>query len=234
VATIHPTAIVSSLAELGQDVEIGPYCVIEPDVRIGNGCRLEARVSIKSRTTLGEGNEIGEGAVLGGRAQHLQNGKVGGALVVGNHNRIREFVTMHTGFKPDDCTIVGNNNMFMVASHVAHDCVVGDYVVVVNNALLGGHVKVGNRAFISGAVAVHQLCRVGAYAIVGAVTKIVKDVPPYCMVDGSPAVLVGLNKVGLRRANFSVEDMQQLKDAYRLIYGSITNPVHDWPSCIIP
>jgi UDP-N-acetylglucosamine acyltransferase len=210
--------VVSPQAELGAEVEIGPFCVVERGAVIGEGCRLEARSCVKEGTVLGKFNVIGEAAVIGGRAQHVHNGPIGGKLLIGDYNNIREFATMHRAFKPEDATVVGSHNMFMVGAHVAHDCVVGDNVIVVNNALLGGHVKVGDRAFISGAVAIHQFCRVGKSAMVGGHTKIVKDVPPFTTVDGSPATLVGLNKVGLRRAGYTSEDIQQLKQAYRLIY----------------
>lgn len=217
-ANIHPSAVVSPQAELGRDVSIGPFCVVEPEVIIGDGCRLDARVSIKRGTMLGANNEIYEGAIIGGRAQHLLNGAQGGKLIIGSNNKIREYVTMHTAFKPEASTVVGDNNLFMVGCHVAHDCIVGNNVVVVNNTLLGGHVEVGNRAFVSGEVAVHQFCRIGSFAMVGAKTKIVKDVPPYVTVDGSPAAVVGLNKVGLRRAGFTNDQLAQLKEAYSLIY----------------
>lgn len=217
-ATIHPSAVVSPLANLGRDVTIGPFCTVETGATLGDGCRLEARVTIKEGATLGCNNEIGEGSVIGARSQHLHNGPVGGRLIVGDNNKIREYVTMHRAFKPEDCTLVGNNNMFMVGVHVAHDCVIGNNVVAVNNALFGGHVQIGDRAFIGGAVGVHQHCRVGSYAMVGAHTKIVKDVPPYVTVDGQPAHVIGLNKVGLRRAGFDAATMQQLQQAYRVIY----------------
>jgi UDP-N-acetylglucosamine acyltransferase len=218
VATIHPSAVVSPLARLASDVTIGPFCTIEHDVEIGQGCQLESRVTIKQGTTLGAHNEIGEGAVIGARAQHLHNGPAGGRLEIGDHNKIREYVTIHRAFKPEDCTRVGSHNMFMVGVHIAHDCQLGSHIVAVNNALFGGHVRVEDRAFIGGAVGVHQFCRVGSLAMIGAHTKIVKDVPPYVTVDGAPACVVGLNKVGLRRAGMPAEEIAQLKEAYRLIY----------------
>jgi UDP-N-acetylglucosamine acyltransferase len=217
-AVIHPSAVVSPLAELGCDVIVGPFCTIEAGVVIGDGCRLESRVTLKEGTTLGCGNQIGEGVVIGARAQHLQNGPVGGRIVVGDHNRIRENVTIHRAFKPEGCTRVGSHNMFMVGVHIAHDCVIGDHVVAVNNVLFGGHVQVADRAVFGGAAGVHQFRRVGALAMVGAHTKVVKDVPPYVMVDGTPCCVVGLNRVGLRRGGMSAADLQQLKEAYRLIY----------------
>jgi UDP-N-acetylglucosamine acyltransferase len=218
VATIHPSAVVSLRAELGHGVTVGPFCNIEDGAILGDGCRLEARVTIKEGTTLGANNEIGEGAVIGARAQHIHNGPIGGRLHIGEGNKIREYVTMHRAFKPEDCTRIGSHNLFMVGVHVAHDCVIGSHIVAVNNALFGGHVHVADRAFVGGAVGVHQFCRIGSFAMVGAHTKIVKDVPPYVTVDGTPAHVVGLNKVGLRRGGMDPAALQQLKDAYRLIY----------------
>jgi UDP-N-acetylglucosamine acyltransferase len=210
--------VVSAQAELGQEIEIGPFCEVAAGAVLGDGCRLMARASIKEDVTLGVNNVVGEAAVIGGRAQHVHNGPVGGRLVIGHHNQIREFCTMHRAFKPGDVTLVGDHNLFMVGAHVAHDCRVGSNIIVVNNALLGGHVVVEDRAFISGAVAIHQFCRVGLNAMVGGHTKIVQDVPPYVTVDGFPPAVVGVNKVGLRRAGYTAEDLQQLKNAYRLIY----------------
>lgn len=216
--TIHPSAVVNPLAELGRDVTVGPFCTIEAGAVLGDGCRLEARVTVKEGVTVGCHNEVGEGTVLGARAQHVHNGPAGGRLTIGDHNKIREYVTMHRAFKPEDCTRVGSHNMFMVGVHVAHDCVIGSNIVAVNNALFGGHVHIHDRAFIGGAVGVHQFCRVGSFAMVGAHTKIVKDVPPYVTVDGAPAAIVGLNKVGLRRGGMEPTAIAQLKEAYRLIY----------------
>jgi UDP-N-acetylglucosamine acyltransferase len=218
VVTIHPSAVVNPLAELGRGVTIGPFCTIEAGAVLGDGCQLEARVTVKEGTTLGCHNQIGEGTVLGARAQHVHNGPAGGRLTIGDHNKIREYVTMHRAFKPEDCTRIGSHNMFMVGVHVAHDCVIGSHIVAVNNTLFGGQVHIEDRAFIGGAVGIHQFCRVGAYAMVGAHTKIVKDVPPYVTVDGVPAAIVGLNKVGLRRGGLEPAAIAQLKEAYRLIY----------------
>lgn len=218
-AQIHPTAVVDSRAEIGQDVVIGPLAVVEAGAVIGNGCRLEARSIIKSRTILGPGNEIGEGAVIGGRAQHVQVHEPGGTLVLGTGNRIRENVTIHRGWANDAATIIGDHCLIMVGAHIGHDCRVGNHAILVNNCMLGGHVQVEDRAYISGGVAVHQFCRIGRLAIVGGLAKIVQDVPPMVMIEGGGAAeVVGLNKVGLRRNGYSVEEIAQLKQAYRVIY----------------
>lgn len=217
-AQIHPTACVDSRAELGRDVIVGPYCIIEAGAIVGDGCRLEARAVIKGRTTLGAHNEIGEGAVLGGKAQHLHEQFPGGTLAIGSHNRIRENVTMHRGWNNDAGTVLGDHNLLMVGSHVGHDCRVGNNVILVNHVLLGGHVLVEDRAYLGGASAVHQFCRIGRLAMVGGLARIVQDVPPFVMVEGGITQIVGLNKVGLRRNGYSPEQILQLKAAYRVIY----------------
>ena len=215
---IHPTAIVDPSAQLGSDVHVGPFAIVEPGVIIGDGCRLDARVVIKSRTVLGSGNEIGEGAVLGGSAQHLQRMDPGGMLVIGENNRIRENATLHRGYANEAVTKIGSNNLIMVAAHVAHDCQVGNNVVLVNNVMLGGHVQVDDRAYVGGGVGIHQFCRIGRFVMVGAQTRITQDVPHYLLVEGAQAQIIGLNQIGLRRNGFTADDMLQLKAAYRVIY----------------
>lgn len=218
-AQIHFSAIVDSRAELGRDVVIGPFSIVEAGAILGDGCRLEARVVIKGRTTLGQNNEIGEGTVLGGHAQHLHRTDPGGTLVIGDGNRIRENVTIHRGWANDATTIVGDNCMIMVAAHIAHDCRVGSNCILVNNCMLGGHVQIDDRAYISGGVALHQFCRVGRLAMIGANAKVTQDVPPFVMIEGAGgSEVVGLNKVGLRRNGYTPDQIQQLKEAYRVIY----------------
>lgn len=216
----HPLAVVSSMAQIGQDVEIGPFCVIEPDVIIGDGCKLESRVIIKRGTELGPNNWIFDGAVVGGMPQHVHMPEQPGKVILGSGNTIRENVTIHRALEHDEATILGNNNLLMVNVHLAHDCRVGNNTIFANNAMLAGHVTVGDRAYVSGAVAVHQFCRIGSLAMVGGQAHIVKDVPPFVTVDGLSSYIVGLNVVGLRRAGYSQSDIRQLKEAYRVIYRS--------------
>jgi len=215
---IHPHAIVSPSARLGQGTSVGPFSIIEPDVVLGDGCQVAARVVIKSGTVLGDENTICEGAVLGGCPQHANMPKKMGRLVIGSRNMIRENVTVHRALKEDGDTRIGDNNLFMVGAHIAHDCTIGNKVILANNVLLGGFVGVGDNAFVSGAVAVHQFCRIGSLAMIGGCARIVQDVPPYVMVDGRTGLIVGLNLVGLRRNGFAPEGIAQLKAAYRLIY----------------
>ena len=220
---IHPFALVSPEAEIGQNVQIGPYSVVDSGVRIGDGCTVAARVSIKTGTTLGENNEVCEGAVLGGKPQHLRAGDQLGELHIGAGNTIREYVTIHRGLHANSNTSVGNSNLLMVNAHIAHDCCVGNQTILANNVMLAGHVSIGDRAYLSGAVGVHQFCRIGQFAMVGGQGHISQDVPPFVSVDGHSSLIVGLNIIGLRRAGFTNEDMQQLKQAYRIIYrGGMT------------
>ena len=215
---IHPTAYVSPQAQIGADVEIGPFCIVEPGAKIAGGCQLLSHATIKSGTVLGSDNVVGEGTVLGGLAQHIGSPTEPGALVIGDRNVFREHVTVHRAMHAGTQTTVGDGCLLMVGSHVAHDCRVGSQVILTNGVMLGGHVEVGDRACLGGNAAVHQFCRIGRLAMVGGCTKVVQDVPPFVLTDGAGALIVGLNRVGLRRAGFDREEIQQLKDAYRLIY----------------
>lgn len=217
---IHPTAVVSPLAAIGSDVQIGPFCVIEEETEIGDGCRLESRVVVKRGTVLGSDNWIFEGAVLGGLPQHVHIPERPGRVIIGSGNVIRENVTIHRALDEEEATLVGDNNLLMVNVHIAHDCRVGNNTIFANNVMLAGHVTVGDRAYVSGAVAVHQFCRIGSLAMVGGQAHINKDVPPYVTVDGLSSYVVGLNQIGLRRAGFSTEVIEELKRAYRVIYRS--------------
>lgn len=222
--SIHALACVSPSAEIGRDVEIGPFCVVESGVVIGDGCVLESNVVVKEGTTLGSKNHVFEGSVLGGLPQHVHVPDRPGRTLIGSHNTIREHVTIHRAFDCEAQTTVGDGNFIMAGAHVGHDCRVGNHTIITNSALLGGHVSVEDRAYVSGAVAVHQFCRIGTLAMVGGHARVVQDVPPYVMIDGESGLVVGLNQVGLRRAGFSRETIRELKAAYRLIYREF----HPW------
>jgi UDP-N-acetylglucosamine acyltransferase len=218
--TIHPLSIVSPAATLGRDVEIGPFCLIEEGVTLGHGCRLESHVTLASGTVLGERNHLFQGVVVGGPPQHLQaNDQLGGTRI-GSDNVLRENTTIHRAMQPGDWTTLGDENCLMVNTHVAHDCHVGSNAVLGNNVMLAGHVTIEDRAFLSGAVGVHQFCRVGRLAMVGGQARVCRDVLPYMLIDGVSTSVVGLNRVGLRRNGYSVDQVSQLKAAYRLIYRS--------------
>jgi UDP-N-acetylglucosamine acyltransferase len=217
---IHPSAIVSPSAEIHSDVRIGPFCIVEAGVTIGSGCVLEGRVALKEGTSLGANNRVFEGAVIGGLPQHIHVPDQPGRVVIGAGNTIRENVTIHRALVPDHATTIGDNCLLMVNSHVAHDCRLGNSVIVTNNAMLAGHVHVDDRAYISGAAGIHQFCRVGTLAMVGGQAHLVQDVPPYVTVDGLSSLVVGLNKIGLRRAGHDQAAIQAIMAAYRVIYRS--------------
>jgi UDP-N-acetylglucosamine acyltransferase len=181
---------------------------------------LEGHAILKEGTTLGANNHVFEGTILGGLPQHVHIPARPGRVVIGSGNTIRENVTIHRALVPDHATVIGDNCLLMVNSHVAHDCHLGNNVIVTNNAMLAGHVRVDDRAYISGAVGVHQFCRVGTLAMVGGQAHLSQDVPPYVTVDGLSSLVVGLNKIGLRRSGYDQATIQQLMAAYRVIYRS--------------
>lgn len=215
---IHPTAVVSPRAVVHSSVDIGPFAIVEADAVIGQGCKLFARSTVKSHTMLGRDVVVGEGAVLGGFPQHISPPEHPGRVIIGERTVVRENVTVHRAMNTEGETRVGADCLLMVGCHVAHDCRVGNRVILTNNVLLGGHVQVGDRAVIGGAVGVHQHVRIGRLAMIGACARVVQDVPPFVMTDGDSAMIVGLNKVGLRRSGMERDETMQLKEAYRLIY----------------
>jgi len=217
---VHPSALVDPSAELGEDVEIGPYCIVGPAVRLGDRVQLKSHVVIEGATEIGADTVICAFANLGGPPQHLAHKGEATRLIVGEHNTIREHVTMHTGtVMGGGVTRVGSHSLFMVASHVAHDCIVGDHVVFANNATLGGHVTVGDFAILGGLSAVHQFCRIGHHAMIGGMTGVEHDLIPYGMAVGDRARLVGLNLRGLQRRGFGSDDIQGLRRAYKVLFG---------------
>ncbi len=217
---IHPLAVVSPSANIAPGVQIGPFCVIESDVTLGEDCVLESRVVIRNGTTLGPNNHVFEGAVLGGLPQHIHMPETPGKLIIGSGNTLRENCTIHVAMEPDHATVIGDNNLVMGNAHLAHDCRLGNHVILTNNVMLAGHTTIADRAFLSGAAALHQFVRVGALAMVGGQAHMVKDVPPFVTVDGLSSLVVGLNQVGLRRAGYKLDEIRQLKAAYRVIYRS--------------
>ena len=215
---ISPSAVVSPEAQIGDNVEIGPFCLIESGVSIGRGCKLASHVVIKSGVTIGEDNRFAEGSVIGGFPQHVSAPPPFGLIRIGDGNVFREHTTVHRSLKEQGTTVIGNENYLMVNAHVAHDCVIGNNNILVNNVMLGGHVTIGNRAVLGGAAAIHQNCRVGSLAMVGGQAHVTQDIPPFMMVDGLTGQIVGLNLVGLRRSGRTSEDMKTLKGAYFTLY----------------
>jgi UDP-N-acetylglucosamine acyltransferase len=218
---IHPTAIVDPAAEMGRGVEIGPYSVIEKDVFIGEGTRIGPHVIIREGARIGKECQVFQFASIGEAPQFLGYKGEKTFLQVGDHNIMREFVTLHRGtVKGGGKTVIGDNNYLMAYAHVAHDCQIGNEVVMANGASLGGHIVIENGAIIGGLAAIHQFCRVGTYAIIGGLTGVLMDIPPYTKAQGDRAKLFGLNTIGLKRANFSEETLKALKKAYRIIFRS--------------
>ncbi len=218
---IHPTAIVEAGARMHPSVRLGPYTIIESGAEIGEGCVVESQVRIYGETRMGSHNRVCHGATIGSEPQDLgYTQERAKPLRIGNHNHFKEGVNISHGMKEDHGTVIGSRNYFMVHSHVDHDCVIGDHNIFANNAVLGGHVQLGDHVFLSGHTAVHQFCRIGSYAIVAGVSGVAQDVPPFALVDGHRAEMVGLNVVGLRRGGFDQEQRDAIKQAYRLIYRS--------------
>jgi len=217
---IHPSAIVSPTARIGINVVIGPYAVLEDDTEIGDGCEIRSHVVIKRFTTLGPSNIVYEGAVLGGEPQDISFIECTSYLRIGANNRIREGVTIHRGSQPDSETLVGSSCFLMANSHIAHNCHLGDRVIIANNVALAGYVEIQDQAFISGGVVVHQFTRIGCLAMIGGNAKIVQDCLPFVITDGAPGRAHGLNIVGLRRAGFQPNQIRILKDAYRRLLRS--------------
>jgi len=215
---IHPTAVISPQAHLGAEVTIGPYCVIEANVSLGDRCKLHSHVVIHGHSEIGSENEFFPFAAIGTKSQDLKYAGEPTSLVIGDRNVFRENTTVHRGTQEDSPTRVGSDNLCLAYSHIAHDCRVGDHIILSNNGTLAGHVTVGNYAIISGLTAVHQFCRVGEHSITGGVSKIVQDIPPFTIADGNPASIRGINQVGLQRRGFSDEDIRALRTAYKKLF----------------
>lgn len=214
---IHPTAVISPNAHLGAEVEIGPFCVINDNVTLGDRCRLHSHVAIDGHARIGADNEFYPFSSIGQRSQDLKYEGEPTRVEIGERNVFREYVTVHRGTQ-EVPSIIGSDNHFLAYAHVAHDSVVGNHCILSNGATLGGHVTIEDYVIISGLSGVHQFCRIGAHAIIGGCTKIVKDVPPFMIADGNPAALRGLNLVGLQRRGYSPETIRTLKNAYKALF----------------
>ena len=218
---VHPTAVVDPKAQIGEDVSIGPFCVIGPDVTLGARTKLMSHVVIDGVTTLGEDNVIYPFATLGGPPQHTAHKGEPTQLVIGDRNLIREHATMNTGtVGGGGVTRVGSDGLYMIESHVGHDCIVGDQVILTKQATLGGHCEVGDFVIVGGLAAVHQRTRVGRHAMIGGLAAVVKDVIPYGSVWGNHAHLEGLNLLGLKRRGFSRETINAMRAAYRMLFAN--------------
>ena len=220
-ASIHPSAFVSAKAELGNNVTVGPCAVIEDDTVIGDNCEIHAFASVKQYTRMGAGNIIHSYAMVGGIPQDLKFAGEVSSLEIGDHNSIREFSTLHRGTEGGGgVTRIGNKNLLMAYTHVAHDCVIGNEVVMSNNSTLAGHVTVDDCAILGGLSAVHQFSRIGRYAVVGGMTGIAQDLPPYMLAVGGRAGIHGPNIVGLRRLKVPASTVTAMRAAFRTIWLS--------------
>lgn len=221
-ARIHPTAFVGPEVELADDVEVGPFCFLEGMVRIGTGTRLLSQVTILGCTEIGQGNVFHPNSVIGDAPQDVSY--TGGVrrVRVGDRNTFREGATVHRGSEHGETTVIGSDCLFMVNSHVAHDCQIGDRVILVNGALLGGWVQIGGGAMISGNCVVHQYCRIGRLALMRGLSRTSRDVPPFCIADGLH-LLRGVNVVGLRRAGFSSDTIRAIRRAFAILFARARN-----------
>ena len=218
---IHPTAIIASDAQLAEGVEVGPYSIIGADVKIGENTIIGPHTVIDNYTHIGEGCHIFQFCSIGAPPQDLKFGGEKTRVIIGNFNTIREFVTINRATSADiGVTIIGDHNLLMAYCHVAHNCKLGNRIVMANAATLAGHIHIEDYAIISGLTGIHQFCRLGAHCMIGGVSAVVKDVPPYSIAQGNHAKLFGLNLIGLKRRDFSEKTINAIKNAYRIIFRS--------------
>ena len=218
--TIHPTAVVSGKASIGEGVSIGPFCTVDEGVKLGAGCELVSHVSITGRTTIGEGNIFSPFSSIGGIPQDLKFHDEPSEVKIGDKNTFREYVTVHRGTEGGGMlTKIGDNNLFQTYTHVAHDCQIGNHIVLACSAILAGHVEVQDGAIVGAMSAVHQFCRIGKNVMLGATCTVLKDMPPFTIAGGGYHMrLSGLNTVGLKRKGFTNDDIRALKEVYRIVF----------------
>ena len=218
---IHPTAIVSPEANLAEGVEIGPYTIIGPDVTIGKNTVIGPHVVIDAHTDIGEGCRIFQFASIGAIPQDLKFKGENTRVIIGNYNTIREFATIHQATSADiGVTVIGDHNLLMAYTHVAHNCKLGNNIILSNAVNLAGHIHIEDFAIIGGMTGVHQFTRIGAHAFIGGASGVTKDIPPFVLVSGSYAKPYGLNMVGLKRRGFKEETIKALKEAYKIVFRS--------------
>ncbi len=218
---VHPTAVVHPEARLHESVEVGPFAVIGPKVKIGEDSKVGSHAVIEGDTTIGKRNRLFQFAAIGAVPQDLKYAGEDTKLVMGDDNQIREFATLHIGtVQGGGVTRIGDKNLFMAYSHVAHDCVVGNGCVLANSVALAGHVTIGDHVILGGLSAVHQFTRIGNLAFVAGGAMVAMDVPPYCTAQGDRAELVGLNTVGLARHGYTEEQIRRVKEAYKVLFRS--------------
>jgi UDP-N-acetylglucosamine acyltransferase len=219
-AQIHATAVIDDTADLAAGVTVAPYAVIGPNVVIGAGTYVGAHVVIERDTTVGANCRLHSGAALGGDPQDLKYAGESSRLIVGDRTVVREFATLNRGSAARGSTDIGSDCLIMAYAHVAHDCVIGNHVVIANAVNMGGHAEVGDWVVIGGMTAVHQFARIGAHAFIGGMSAVRKDIPPYVKASGNPMKLFGLNSIGLQRRGFSDEVRAEIRRAYRVLFQS--------------
>lgn len=218
---IHPTAVIGKEVALGNEIEIGAYCVVNGKVEIGDGCILKDHAVLYGPLKLGKGNVIHPGAVLGNINQDLKYRGEPSQVIIGNNNSIRECVTIQQGtIANEGKTIVGNNNLIMAYTHIAHDCVLGNNIIIANGTQLAGHIVINDFAYIGGLVGVHQFVTIGRNSFIGFMSRINRDVPPFVIVEGNPSKERSINTEGLKRKNFSTEDITILRKAFIVLFVS--------------
>jgi UDP-N-acetylglucosamine acyltransferase len=218
-AHIHPTALVASQAQLADDVTVGAYTLIGPDVSIGTGSRIGPHCVIEGHTRIGRDNHIFQFSSIGAAPQDMKYAGEPTELIIGDRNTIREFCTFNTGTVQDGgATRIGSDNWIMAYVHIAHDCQLGDHIILANNATLAGHVHLADWVFIGGLTGIHQFVKIGAHAMAGFASAVTQDVPPFMTVDGNPLAVHGFNVVGLRRRGFTAERIAVVKQMHKLLY----------------
>jgi UDP-N-acetylglucosamine acyltransferase len=219
VARVHPSAVVDAAAELADDVEVGPFCTVGPHVRIGAGSVLASHVVVAGRTTIGRSNRFFPFCSIGGAPQDKKYAGEDTELVIGDGNTVRECCTVSLGtVQGGGVTRIGNDAWIMAYAHIAHDCIVGDHVILANNATLAGHVTLGDWAIMGGMSAIHQFCAIGPHAMAAGGSIVLRDVPPFVICSGNPAEPHGINSEGLKRRGFSADTVNALRRAYRTLY----------------
>lgn len=222
-ASIHPSAIIDPTAEIAEGADIGPFCIVQANTKIGKGTKLHSSVVVGQWTEIGENNEIYPGAVIGVAPQDLRYSGERAYTQVGHRNVIREYVTVHRASDAEGMTSIGDDNLLMAYTHVAHNCILGNQIIIANSCGLAGHVEIEDQAVLGGMCGLHQFVRVGKLAMLGGMAQIRQDVPPFSMVDGQPARIFGMNIRGMQRRGINKDSRQALKGCYRLILQSGLN-----------
>lgn len=215
---IHPTAVVDTKAELDEGVEVGPLAYVGPGVRLGSGTKLHHHASVEGNTAMGRDCEVFPYACIGGKTQDLKYKGGNPGVKIGDRNVFREYMSVHAATADGSHTVIGSDNLFLANTHVAHECVLGNHIIMSNYAGLAGHVIVEDHVVIAGYGGVHQFCRVGQHAMVGGGAKVVQDVPPYVIITGYPATVRAINKVGLERSGYTAEEMDRVRRLFHILY----------------